>query len=148
MDALTLTRCFDIALWLAGGGHFLLTLAGSQVPIRLHWRTDLASLHPFNRKLMWVYGGFTMFTVVAFGVLTLVLHQELLRGDRTALGLAAFIGVYWTARLVVDFTYYDHRDWPPGRAFTVGHILLTTLIASLAATYVGLVVWHIWFRTS
>ncbi len=49
-------RLFDIDLWLAGGGHFLILFASFQVPYRLNWKQDLQQLVPFNRKLLWVQG--------------------------------------------------------------------------------------------
>jgi hypothetical protein len=135
---------FDIDLWLAGAGHFVILIASAQVPGRLRWKEDLRSLMPFNRKLLWVQGGFTVLTIIAFGSLTLALHGELLRGDRAALGLAAFIGVYWTSRILVDAFYFSHEDWPQGRMFVVGHTLLTGLFVFLAASNLGLVVWRVW----
>jgi hypothetical protein len=137
---------FSLALWLAGAGHFCVLFASFQVPRRLGWKEDLAKLTPFNRKLMWVHGGFAVLTIIAFGILTLALHDELLRGDRAALGLAAFIGLYWATRIIVDFTYYDHKDWPRGRGFVAGHILLTMLFTFLSSTYLGLFVWRVWLR--
>ena len=79
-------RCFDLILWLAGAGHFVILFASAQVPSRLRWKQDLAQLMPFNRKLLWVQGGFTVLTIIAFGILTLALHAEMLRGDRAAMG--------------------------------------------------------------
>ena len=134
-------RALDLALWLAGAGHFVILFASFQVPARLGWREDLAKLTPFNRKLMWTYGGFTVLTIIAFGVLTLVLHDEILRGDRAALALAGFIGIYWTARILVDLFCFGHSGWPRGRAFVLGHALLLGLFAALAATYLG-ALWH------
>lgn len=134
---------FSLALWLAGIGHFCVLIASFQVPSRLHWKDDLQKLTPFNRKLMWTHGGFALLTIIAFGTLTLALHGEMLRGDRAALGVALFIGVYWMLRIAVDFFYYDHTDWPRGKGFVVGHILLTLLFTYLAATNLGLVVWRI-----
>jgi hypothetical protein len=131
-------KLLSSALWLAGLGHFCVLVASFQVPARLGWKTDLAKLTPFNRKLMWTYGGFTVLTILAFGILTLALHSELLRGDRAALGLAGFIGIYWSARIAVDALYFRHSDWPKGVLFVVGHALLTTLFLGLAATYLGL----------
>ncbi len=136
-------QVFSLLLWLAGIGHFCVLIASFQVPSRLNWKADLAKLEPFNRKLMWVHGGFAVLTIISFGVLTLALHTELLRGDPAALGLAAFIAIYWTARIVVDFAYYEHDDWPRGRGFVVGHILLTLLFIFLAATYAALVIWRV-----
>jgi hypothetical protein len=139
-------RCFDLILWLAAIGHFVILAASFQVPSRLRWKQDLAQLIPFNRKLLWVQGGFTVLTIIAFGTLTLVLHAELLRGDRAAMALACFIALYWTSRILVDALYFSHEDWPQGRQFVIGHALLTSLFVALAASYWGLFVWQAWLR--
>jgi hypothetical protein len=144
MNHALIKRLFDVDLWLAGAGHFVILIASAQVPSRLGWKEDLCQLRPFNRKLLWVQGGFTVLTIIAFGSLTLVLHGDLLRGDRAALGLAAFIGLYWTARILVDAFYFSHADWPQGRMFVIGHGLLTALFCFLAASYLGLFVWRVW----
>jgi hypothetical protein len=140
------TRFFDIALWLAGTGHFLILVASFQVPSRLGWKQDLVQLKPFNRKLLWVQSSFTVLTILAFGTLTLALHRELLLGDRAARGIACFIATYWSARVVVDAFYFSHEDWPKGRQFVIGHILLTSLFITLALTYWGLLVWQLFVR--
>ncbi|MGD0180156.1 MAG: hypothetical protein ABSC15_10100 [Terriglobales bacterium] len=141
-------RLFDIDLWFIGAAHFVILFASFQVPYRLGWKQDLQRLIPFNRKLLWVQSGFTVLTIIAFGALTLALHAEMLRGDRAALGLTGFIGIYWTTRVLVDAAYFSHADWPKGRAFVVGHALLTLLFSFLAASYVGLFVWHVWLRAN
>jgi hypothetical protein len=138
------SRFFDLDLWLAGAAHFVILIASFQVPARLRWKQDLRQLIPFNRKLLWVQSGFTVLTIIAFGTLTLVLHAELLRGERAALGISCFIGIYWATRILVDSFYFSHEDWPKGRQFIVGHILLTSLFSLLAASYLGLFLWHVW----
>ena len=129
----------DLALWLAGLGHFVILIASVQVPSRLGWRQDLTKLAPLNRKLMWTYGGFTVLTILAFGTLTLALHDEFLNGDKSAVGFSAFIAIYWTARIVVDVLYFGHSGWPRGRAFVAGHVLLLGLFVALASTYLAVV---------
>lgn len=140
----TLDATLSTLLWLAGCGHFLVLCASFQVPARLNWRTDLAKLTPFNRKLMWTYGSFIAALIAGFGILTLALHAEMLRGDRAAVGLAWLIGLFWLKRIVVDYFVFTHDDWPQGRAFIVGHVLLTTLFVFLAGTYLTLAVRHSW----
>ncbi len=140
-------KLFNLALWLAGAGHFVILIASSQVPSRLRWKEDLAHLMPFNRKLLWVQSGFTVLTIIAFGTLTLALHQELLLGDRAALGLICFIATYWTGRILVDAFYFSGDDWPKGWQFVAGHFLLTSLFVALASTYWALFVWQVWLRT-
>lgn len=143
---MNLEHFFNIDMWLVGIGHFVILIASFQVPSRLKWKEGLRSLTPFNRKMLWVQGGFTVLTIIAFGVLALSLHAELLRGDRAALGVACFIGVYWTCRILVDAFYFSHDDWPKGRQFVIGHILLTSLFAFLAASCLGLFAWQVWLR--
>ena len=137
-----MSSLLSVALWLAALGHFCVLGASFQVPARLGWKRDLAQLTPFNRKLMWTYGAFTVLTIVAFGLLTVGLHDDFLRGDRAALALAAFIATYWIARIGVDLFYFDHRDWPAGKQFMLGHIALTGLFSALALTYVAVLAWH------
>ncbi len=143
-NATGMFELLSLALWLAGAGHFAVLAASFQVPGRLRWSEDLAKLTPFNRKLMWVYGSFTVFTIAAFGTLTLTLHEEMLQGDRAAVALAVFIGLYWTARVLVDFLYFSHADWPRGRGMALGHLLLTSLFVGLVMTYLTLAACH-WF---
>jgi len=137
-----LNSIFDLALTLAGIGHYCILMASFQVPHRLGWKEDLIKLTSFNRKLMWTYGVFTVFTIVSFGTLTLLLKEELLRGDRATLALAVFIGLFWFFRIVADCFYFDHNDWPKGRVFVIGHVMLTGLFTCLSGTYLGLVIWH------
>jgi alginate O-acetyltransferase complex protein AlgI len=139
-------RFWDIDLWLAAVGHFVILIASFQVPLRLRWKEDLQQLMPFNRKLLWVQSSFTVITIVAFGILSLVLHSEMLRGDRAALALAAFIGIYWAARILVDTFYFSHSDWPKGKQFAIGHALLLALFCFLTATYIGFFVWTEWLK--
>jgi uncharacterized membrane protein HdeD (DUF308 family) len=122
--------------------HGFVLLAAAQVPTRLRWREELVTLSPLNRKLLWVYGGFIAGITAAFGALTVVLRDDMVRGEPAALGLALLIGLWWTARVVVDAVVFDHRDWPPGWTLVLGHIALTALFTLLAATYLATVAWH------
>ena len=132
-----------LALWLAGIGHFCILIASFQVPLRLGWREDLAKLTPFNRKVMWTYGATIVLIIVAFGTITLALHEALIDGGPLAHAFALFVGLFWLFRILIDAFYFRHDDWPKGPAFTIGHALLTTLFIALAGTYLGLFVWRI-----
>jgi alginate O-acetyltransferase complex protein AlgI len=134
----------DWGLWIMGVMQLMVLFASFQVPGKLRWREELPRLSPFNQKLMWTYAVFIVFTVVSFGVLTFILHEDLLQGSRGALGLAAFIALFWTLRLIVDTFYFRHEDWPPEPIFRVGHVMLNSLFTFLVVTYGGLVVWHVW----
>lgn len=131
------------ALWVGAAGHFLVLAASFQVPDELEWREDLKTLKPLNRKLMWTYGAFIVLTIVSFGALTAVFHGEFVAGNPVALGVSAVIAVFWTARVLVDFFYFSHKDWPSGTKYVVGHAMLTSLFLLLVTIYAGTVVFFV-----
>jgi hypothetical protein len=138
-----MTALLGPALWLAGVGHFALLLASGQIPARLAWRTELPRLSDANRKLFLVACFYIVLTYLSFGVLTLVLHDELLRGEPAAVALAVFIGGYWLVRLVLDWVWFGHGEWPPGRVFVLAHVALELLFAYLVVVYLGVAAWHL-----
>jgi hypothetical protein len=133
----------DLALWLAGAGHFSLLAVSAQLPARLGWRADLAKLTDFNRRFVWVAGGYIVFTYLGFGVLTLLLHDDMVRGDRGAVALAVFIGLYWLVRVVIDTTAFRAAPWPRGWVYRLGHAALVALFCYFTVVYLGIAATHL-----
>jgi alginate O-acetyltransferase complex protein AlgI len=139
-----MTSLLDAALWLAGIAHFCVLAAGVQVPHRLGWTVELPRLSRFNQRIVWAYHAFIGLTILGFGTLTLVLHDDIMRGDRAALGLVALMAAWWILRLAIDAFWYSHEDWPRGSVFAIGHALLVVAFVGMAGTYVAvLVAWAI-----
>jgi|GEM_PF-267838 len=135
---------FDLALWCAAAGNFCTMGAGLQVPHRLHWREELAKLTNFNRKIFLNYAAYVLLMIISFGVLTIVLHRDLMEGGRAAVALSILMGCFWGLRVLVDMFWFKNEDWPKGPEFVIGHTCLTALFVALTATYLGLAVWHLW----
>jgi alginate O-acetyltransferase complex protein AlgI len=123
------------ALYAAAAGQLSILTASFQVPRRLGWKDDLAKLTRFNRKIFYLYGVYILLCIVAFSALTWRLHDDFLAGAPAARGLAFFIAVFWSIRVLADVFWYDHHDWPKGNLFVTGHALLTSLFCSLATVY-------------
>ena len=121
-----------LGLLVAGVTHFGVLLAGIQAPGQLNWSEELPLMSKFNQKIMVIYYLFTGFTIVIFGSLTLYLREDILAGDRVASILALVIGIWWTGRILVDAFVFDHKDWPEGRRFVVGHVVLTSGFIGMA----------------
>jgi alginate O-acetyltransferase complex protein AlgI len=142
-------RSFDwylhAALWLGCLAHFCILGASFQVPARLNWHEDFASLSRFNRKIFWTYGAFIVGVIISFGLLTGFLHYELFRGERAAVGLSLFIGALWAARMLTDLFYFEHDDWPRGWQFEAGHVMLTSTFVCLAVLFGLVVPLHAWW---
>ena len=81
-----------LATLLALGGvlHFGILVASALTPGALDWKSELRTLPPMLRKLIWVHGAFIVLVIVAFGLISL-LHA---RGDlvRAIAGRRAGIG--------------------------------------------------------
>jgi hypothetical protein len=137
----SLAEALRIGLLAGGLAHLLVLCASVQVPGKLGWRKEFQKLSSLNRKIFWTYGGYIFGTIVAMALVSFLLAR-----DMPALGSAAsllwigFIALFWWARLLTDFFYMSHEDWPQGPLFTVGHICLTTLFISLAVLYSAIAV--------
>ena len=87
-----------------------------------NWRTDFATVSLINRQMMYVHTFFIAFTVLLVGLLCLTSAAELVGtplGQRVALGC----GVFWLARLLIQFFGYSSELWRGKRFETCVHLL-------------------------
>lgn len=102
-------------------------------PKYFNWKEDLKSNSIINRQMMYVHSFFIAFVIFLIGLLCLTSANELVGtvlGKRISLGL----GVFWTARLFIQFFGYSAKLWK-GKTFeTTVHVLF-----SLLWTYMSLV---------
>lgn len=134
------------ALWCAALGNFCTMLAGLQVPGKLNWHEELQRIRSFNRKILINYYFYIGAMIGSWGFLTVVLHGEMMNGERAAVWLAGLIAMFWTGRVVVDFCYFKPVDWPEGSDIVVGRALLSTLFILLALAYWAVVAWSVFAR--
>jgi hypothetical protein len=71
------------------------------------------------------------------GLLSALKPQWLLVHSGLAVAVTGFIAIYWTSRVVIQFTYYDTSERPTGALITVGEYALDTTFIALAAVYVA-----------
>jgi hypothetical protein len=122
-------------LQIAAGLQLLTLIASAQVPRVLDWRRNLAGLHPFLRKLFWVYGAFIVLIIVAFATLTFLHAGAMAAGEPVARSLCAFIALFWAARLVVQFAVFDARPFLTNWFYKLGYHALTVIFAALVFIY-------------
>lgn len=124
-----------IALYAAGAGQLGILAASALVPRVLDWRTALAPLHPFLRRLFWVYGVFIVLTITGLGTLTLLHAPEMAAGEPVARSLAAFAGLFWLARLIVQWTVFDARPFLTNIWLRAGYHTLSAAFTALVIVY-------------
>ena len=127
---------FQYGLILGGAFHLLILCASVQVPGKLGWCEEFLRLSSLNRKVFWTYGGYIFSIIVFMSVTSFLLSQE----NFQTLGMpvllwTVFIALFWWARVLTDFFYMSHSDWPKGPLFSVGHVCLSTLFISMATLY-------------
>ena len=79
-------------------------------PRYFSWNRELQTLSLINRQMMTVHTFFIALTVFLMGVLCLTSSNELVQtdlGNKIAVGL----GVFWFARLFIQFFVYSPSLW-------------------------------------
>ena len=134
-------RFLSLLVWALGIAQVCILAASLQVPSRLRWKEELPRLSPLNHKLMWTYGSFIVYTILSFGVLTLVLHDDILHGTRAGLAISFVMFVWWGLRLGTDLFYFESSDWPEGRFMQIGHVMLNCLFTFVFCGYGCVLAW-------
>jgi hypothetical protein len=115
--------------------HFVILIASGLAPRVLDWRASLAALHPFLRRLFWVYGCFIVLVIISFGALTLVNADELVSGAPLPRSVCAIIAIFWLARLAVQFLVFEARPFLTTTFLRLGYHGLTLLFTALVFIY-------------
>lgn len=87
-----------------------------------NWRTEFAAVSLINRQMMYVHTFFVALMVLLMGLLCLTSAPELVGtplGRRVALGC----GVFWLARLLIQFFGYSPELWRGKRFETAVHVV-------------------------
>jgi hypothetical protein len=122
-------------LQIAAALQLSILIASALVPRVLDWRKNLAALHPFLRRLFWVYGVFIVMIIIAFAVLTFLHADAIAKGEPVARSLCVLIAVFWTARLVVQFWIFDPRPFLTNWFYRIGYHGLTIIFTTLVLIY-------------
>jgi hypothetical protein len=126
---------------LAGIGQLILVAASVAIPRVLGWREEMAGrVRPLTRQVFWTWGSYIWMSHMAFGFLSTFGARLLTDGSPLARLVAGFIATWWSARIVIQFTYFDRTAAPPGRLYKAAEPALVLLFVSLASIY-GLTAW-------
>jgi len=116
-------------------GCLFIVLALSHIvfPRYFNWKQELSSLSLVNRQIMYVHSFFLAFMILLLGLLCFTSSHEIITtslGKRISLGL----GIFWGARLLIQFVGYSSTLWK-GKLFeTSVHIVF-----SIFWTYISVV---------
>lgn len=109
-------------------------IASALVPIRLEWQKELAILPRLHRQMYWVYGGYTVLSIIGLGLICLTRSSDLASGSPLARSICLFGMVFWGLRLslqaVLDAKAHLTTWW-----LRLGYYTLTVLFACFTTVY-------------
>ncbi|MEK6323872.1 MAG: hypothetical protein AABN33_19685 [Acidobacteriota bacterium] len=121
-------------IFVAGVGQLGVLIASSLVPFQLKWKTELAGLSHLHRQMYWVYGGYVVLAIVAFGVISLFNAGELANGTGLARSVCGYIAVFWGVRLALQW-FFDVKEYLSTWWLRLGYYALTVLFAGFTLLY-------------
>lgn len=122
-------------LVLAGLAQIVLVVASVAIPRALDWHNETAKLRPLVRQIFWTYAAYIWCFNLSFGLLSLFGADILLDGSPLAMLVSGFIAVYWAARVIIQFAYFDRTDAPKGLQYSLAEAALVLLFIALTIIY-------------
>ena len=124
----------ELHLKIIGCTLVILALIHVIFPKYFNWSEELSSLSLINRQVMYIHTFFIGLGVLLMGILCLTSATELVEtalGKRISLGF----GIFWLARLFIQFFGYSSELWK-GKIFeTIVHILFAIFWTYITAVF-------------
>lgn len=99
------------------------------------WYNDIKKLKPLNQEIAKTYGRYIQGLNFSFGLITILLTNELKNGTGLAIAITGLIAAYWTGKVITQFSYYSMYEIPNKIIFKVGEVLMNTLFISFAVIF-------------
>jgi hypothetical protein len=123
-----------LLLRLAGAAHFGILIASALVPFRLNWRKELAGLPKLHFQMYLTYGGYIVGCIVGFGLVSVLLADDLANGTPLARCVCGFVAVFWAARVGLQ-PVFDAKPYLTAWWLAAGYHTLTVLFSAFAVVY-------------
>ena len=126
------------ALQLAGVILLCIALANVFAPKKMRWSRNLRHVEPVFRQVFIIHCVFLVGCVVAMALVCIMVPRLLLT-EKLGRMVLGFMALFWTARVWVQFCYYDRSI---KREFPVYNVLFSTMFIYLAGVFTLLTFYH------
>ena len=124
-----------ILLQISGIAHLCLAIGSLVIPKLLHWQHALEKVPVLIRQMFWTYAAYILGINIFFGVISIFLVSDLLSGSALAVSVCSLITLYWLARVIIQFTYFDKSDIPDHWIYKLGEWTLSLLFLFFTCFY-------------
>lgn len=102
------------------------------------WYNDIKKLKPLNQEIAKTYGRYIQGLNFSFGLITILLTNELKNGSGLAIAITGLIAAYWTGKVATQFSYYPMYEIPNKPILKIGEVLMNTLFITFALVFLAL----------
>jgi hypothetical protein len=118
-------------------GWLLMALSAVHIifPTYFNWKKELSELSLINRQMMHVHTFFIAFVLLLMGLLCITSSADLI-GTELGKKLSLGLGIFWIARLFIQFFGYSSKLWK-GKTFETSiHALFSILWTYLSGVFI------------
>lgn len=99
------------------------------------WYEDVKQLKPLNQEIAKTYGRYIQGLNFSFGLIAILLPNELQNGSDLALALTGLIAAYWVGKVATQIAYYPMYEIPKKLIFKIGSYFMNGLFTLFAIVY-------------
>jgi hypothetical protein len=104
------------------------------------WYNDIKKLKPLNQEIAKTYGRYIQGLNFSFGLISILMFEDLKNQTPLACALTGLIAAYWTGKVLTQFSYYPMYEIPKKTIFKIGEYLMNTLFITFALVFIWLFV--------
>ncbi|MBC2846552.1 hypothetical protein [Winogradskyella flava] len=107
------------------------------------WYNDVKQLKPLNQEIAKTYGRYIQGLNFSFGLIAILIPNDLKNGTTLAVALTGLIAAYWVGKVATQIAYYPMYQIPQKPIFKIGSYFMNFLFTLFAAVYSWLLVSNI-----
>ncbi|MDG5492512.1 hypothetical protein [Psychroserpens sp. SPM9] len=107
------------------------------------WYNDVKKLKPLNQEIAKTYGRYIQGLNFAFGLIAILIPNELKNQSSLAIALTGLIAAYWIGKVATQIAYYPMYDIPKKQLFKIGGIGMNILFVLFALVYSWLLIFNL-----
>ncbi len=97
------------------------------VPLRFHWREELARLSLVNRQIFEAHTVFLVLTLALLSALLLTCGDALLEPTRLSRAMLTGLTIFWTLRMLMQWGFFSPKLWRGHRFNTAMHCVFSAI---------------------
>jgi hypothetical protein len=99
------------------------------------WYNDVKQLKPLNQEIAKTYGRYIQGLNFSFGLIAILLADDLKNQTHLAIALTGLIAAYWVGKVATQIAYYPMYQIPQKLHFKIGSYFMNALFILLAVVY-------------